>query len=68
MKDFLHQLVAQQPNDLIKRSVVREYLKARILQSLKENGAFLSWAFLGGTALRFFGMVRQGCTNPAVTG
>jgi predicted nucleotidyltransferase component of viral defense system len=53
MKDFLNQIVGRQPNDLVKRSVVREYLQARILQSLQENGAFLNWVFLGGTALRF---------------
>jgi len=53
MKDFLNQIVFRQPNDLIKRSVAREYLQARILQALQENSAFLSWAFLGGTALRF---------------
>ncbi len=53
MKDFLSQVLARQPNELIKRSVAREYLQARILQSLQAGGAFLSWAFLGGTALRF---------------
>jgi Nucleotidyl transferase AbiEii toxin, Type IV TA system len=53
MKDYLAQIVAQQPNDFMKRSVAREYLQARILQALQDQGAFLTWAFVGGTALRF---------------
>ena len=35
------------------RLLVREYLQARILESLQDAGAFASWCFLGGTALRF---------------
>jgi predicted nucleotidyltransferase component of viral defense system len=59
MKDYLTQIVAQQPNDFMKRSVAREYLQARILEALQDRGAFLKWAFVGGTALRFlFGMPR----------
>ena len=53
MKDYLRQLLANQANDLLRRNMVREYLQARILQCLQESGAFLAWAFLGGTALRF---------------
>ena len=53
MKDYLRQIIAQQPDALRKRSIVREYLQARILQALQDNGAFLNLAFLGGTALRF---------------
>ena len=53
MKEYLRQLVEEKPNYLLKKSVVREYLQARILQSLQDDGVFLSWAFLGGTALRF---------------
>ncbi len=53
MKDYLRQLLKRQPNDLLRRNLVREYLQARILQCLQESGAFLGWAFLGGTALRF---------------
>jgi hypothetical protein len=38
---------------------VREYLQARILESLQDAGMFLRWAFVGGTALRFlFGLPR----------
>ena len=53
MKEFLKQQVAGKENDILKRSRVREYLQARILQALQDAGAFLNWAFLGGTALRF---------------
>ncbi len=53
MKDYLRQLVAGGQTTLVKRSTVREYLQARLLQSLQESRAFLDWAFLGGTALRF---------------
>lgn len=35
------------------RSIVREYLQARILQSLQRAGASIPLAFHGGTALRF---------------
>jgi hypothetical protein len=34
-------------------ALVREYLQARILQILQDHGAFMAWAFQGGTALRF---------------
>ena len=53
MKEYLRQLIKEQPDLLLKRSIVREYLQARILQSLQEEGAFLKMAFLGGTSLRF---------------
>jgi len=53
MKEYLRQLTNEQPNILLKRSVTREYLQARILQSLQDERAFLDIAFLGGTSLRF---------------
>ncbi len=53
MKDYLRQILGERRSALPKRGVVREYLQARILQSLQESGAFLRWAFYGGTALRF---------------
>lgn len=53
MKDYLQQLISERPAGLLERDVVREYLQARILQSLQDSGAFLNWAFHGGTALRF---------------
>jgi len=53
VKDFLKELVAGQPNATLKLNVAREYLQARILGVLQEEGAFRNWVFLGGTALRF---------------
>lgn len=53
MKDYLADLVAPEANPLRRKNLVREYLQARILQGLQEHRAFLNWAFLGGTALRF---------------
>ena len=53
MKDYLRQLTAQVDNDLARVCLVREYLQARVLESLQDEGVFLRWAFVGGTALRF---------------
>lgn len=53
MKDHLKSLVAEHPDPMSIKNTAREYLQARILQSLQEQGAFTQWAFLGGTALRF---------------
>ena len=53
MKDYLKQLLAETPNPLLRKSLAREYLQARVLQALQDDGVFLRWAFLGGTALRF---------------
>ena len=53
MKEYVKELIAGIPNMLTQRSMVREYLQARILQAIQESGAFLNWAFLGGTSLRF---------------
>jgi predicted nucleotidyltransferase component of viral defense system len=53
MKEHLRQLAAQAANDLARGCLVREYLQARVLESLQDAGAFLRWAFVGGTALRF---------------
>jgi len=53
MKDHLRQLASVAGNDLARTCLVREYLQARILESLQDSGAFLRWAFVGGTALRF---------------
>ena len=59
MREFLIQIVGQQPNDFLKRSVAREYLQARILEALQDRGVFTRWAFVGGTSLRFlFGLPR----------
>ncbi len=53
MKDVLKSILETVPGDLNKTLVVREYLQARILQALQDDGVFQRWAFLGGTALRF---------------
>lgn len=53
MKEYLRKLIKEQPNMFLGRSVAREYLQARMLQSLQDKGAFLNIAFLGGTSLRF---------------
>jgi len=53
VKEYLRQLVGEGANDQARRSIVREYLQARILESLQDEGVFLKWAFVGGTALRF---------------
>lgn len=53
MKHILKQLLDQEKDDSRRRNITREYLQGRILQSLQQGGTFSSWAFLGGTALRF---------------
>lgn len=53
MKEFLFDLIRNQSNPVEKRNLVREYLKARILESLQRSGAMIPLAFHGGTALRF---------------
>jgi predicted nucleotidyltransferase component of viral defense system len=53
MKDHLRQLASTAGSDLTRICLVREYLQARILESLQDSGIFLRWAFVGGTALRF---------------
>lgn len=53
MKDYLTNLVKQTHTPLEGRNLVREYLQARILESLQKSGAMIPLAFHGGTALRF---------------
>ena len=53
MKPLLIEMLRDEPDDFRRRSTTREYLQARILQTLQDHGAFANWAFLGGTALRF---------------
>ena len=52
MKEYLREIT----HDVAPAGAVnamREYLQARILQSLQEDGAWASIAFMGGTSLRF---------------
>jgi hypothetical protein len=53
MKDYLKQQVEKFQDVNLARCLVREYLQARTLECLQDNGAFVNWAFVGGTALRF---------------
>jgi hypothetical protein len=72
MKDYLKGQVKEVKDINLGRCITREYLQARLLESLQKYGAFTSWAFVGGTALRFlylmprfsedldFSLVKQG--------
>jgi hypothetical protein len=53
VKEHLRQLIGQAGGDLARGLLLREYLQARILQTLQDQGVFSRWAFVGGTALRF---------------
>ena len=53
MKDHLRQLTEGGANALARNCLAREYLQARVLEALQDAGAFMRWAFVGGTALRF---------------
>jgi predicted nucleotidyltransferase component of viral defense system len=53
LKDYIKQIIEKIKNNNLARCILREYLQARLLESLQENGAFETWAFVGGTALRF---------------
>ncbi len=53
MKEYLADLVKNRNNPIDGRNLAREYLQARILESLQKSGAMIPLAFHGGTALRF---------------
>jgi len=53
MKAYLLEWVRGADSGLTARNMVREYLQARILESLQRAGAMVPLAFHGGTALRF---------------
>lgn len=53
MKAYLRELIAPDQTKLLAIHIVREYLQARILQSLQRSGAMQTLAFHGGTSLRF---------------
>jgi predicted nucleotidyltransferase component of viral defense system len=53
MKAYLRTLIALAETKLVAIHLVREYLQARILQSLQRAGAMQTLAFHGGTSLRF---------------
>jgi predicted nucleotidyltransferase component of viral defense system len=59
VREFLRQIIDGVENQILRRCIIREYLQARLLQSLQERGVFNTWVFQGGTALRFlYGMPR----------
>lgn len=59
MKPYLQHLLGEVEEPLQGRHLVREYLQARILESLQRAGAMIPLAFQGGTALRFlYGLAR----------
>jgi hypothetical protein len=52
VKEYLREMVERSaPRDAV--NIMREYLQARILESLQESGVWASLAFRGGTSLRF---------------
>lgn len=53
MKAYIEQLLSGVADPIACRNLVREYLQARILESLQRAGAMVPLAFHGGTALRF---------------
>ena len=53
MKAYLRELITPARNKLLAVHSVREYLQARILQSLQRAGGMQTLAFHGGTSLRF---------------
>jgi hypothetical protein len=59
MIDYLAELLRQAPEPSHGRHIARDYLQARILESLQRQGAMVPLAFHGGTALRFlYGLPR----------
>ena len=53
MKAYIEQLLRDVADPIAGRNLVREYLQAKILESLQRAGAMIPLAFHGGTALRF---------------
>jgi hypothetical protein len=45
VKDYLKQLNEKILDNNMARCITREYLQARVLESLQENGAFVNWVF-----------------------
>ena len=53
MKEFLRAILQESSDPIRSRNLTREYLQARILETLQRAGAMIPLAFQGGTALRF---------------
>ena len=59
MKDYCLELVSKKNNNADKVNIMREYLQAYTLKVFHDKGLFRSFAFVGGTALRFlYGLPR----------
>jgi hypothetical protein len=59
MKPMLLDILREEKDDFRRRNRAREYLQARVLLALQDNGAFSDWSFVGGTSLRFlYGLPR----------
>jgi len=57
VKEVLRQLIEAVGPGPGGRNAVREYLQARLLESLRRGGAMVPLTFHGGTALRFLSAV-----------
>jgi len=53
VKERALEIVAARPVAASGVNLLREYVQSRILGQMQESGAFVSLAFMGGTALRF---------------
>ncbi len=53
MKEEILSLVREKPDAAVKLNLMREYIQTMVLRSLHESEAFVSIAFVCGTALRF---------------
>ena len=53
MKDYCLELAAKQTEPAMKYNIMREYAQAYVLKLVQDTGCFRSYAFVGGTALRF---------------
>jgi hypothetical protein len=53
VREHLRQLTAKATSNLARACLAREYLQARVLESLQDAGVFVRWTLVGGTALRF---------------
>jgi len=53
VKDYIERILDGVDSPVLGRCLCKEYLQARVLQCLQDRGAFSTWTFQGGTALRF---------------
>jgi hypothetical protein len=53
MKAYIEQLIRDAADPIQGRSLVREYLQARILDGFQDAGAMIYLAFQGGPTLRY---------------